>query len=127
MSVTLNVIGSDRKVTLDLPEPRENILHEVVRWQLARRRRGTASTKTRAAVVGSTAKIWPQKGTGRARHGSRKAPIFVGGGQAFGPKPRCRLRRLCRSNRVVANQCRPRSHRLQMLRPRDDTHRTHRR
>src|SRR5690625_6326869 len=88
MSVTLNVIGSDRKVTLDLPEPRENILHEVVRWQLARRRRGTASTKTRAAVVGSTAKIWPQKGTGRARHGSRKAPIFVGGGQAFGPKPR---------------------------------------
>src|SRR5690625_7236017 len=94
MSVTLNVIGSDRKVTLDLPEPRENILHEVVRWQLARRRRGTASTKTRAAVVGSTAKIWPQKGTGRARHGSRKAPIFVGGGQAFGPKPSSEERRV---------------------------------
>ncbi len=88
MSVTLNVIGSDRKVTLDLPEPRESILHEVVRWQLAKRRRGTAATKTRAAVVGSTAKIYPQKGTGRARHGSRKAPIFVGGGTAFGPQPR---------------------------------------
>lgn len=88
MSVTLDVIGSDRKVTLDLPEPREAILHEVVRWQLARRRSGSAAVKTRARVVGSTKKIWPQKGTGRARHGSRKAPIFVGGGNAFGPQPR---------------------------------------
>src|SRR5690625_6483711 len=88
MSVTLDVIGSDRKVTLDLPEPREAILHEVVRWQLARRRSGNAAVKTRARVVGSTKKIWPQKGTGRARHGSRKAPIFVGGGNAFGPQPR---------------------------------------
>lgn len=88
MSVTLNVIGSDRKVTLDLPEPRESILHEVVRWQLAKRRRGTAQTKTRAAVVGSNAKIYPQKGTGRARHGNRKANIFVGGGTVFGPSQR---------------------------------------
>src|SRR5690554_2914577 len=88
MSVILNVIGSDRQVTLDLPEPRESILHEVVRWQLAKRRRGTAATKTRGATIGSTAKIYPQKGTGRARHGSRKAPIFVGGGTAFGPQPR---------------------------------------
>lgn len=88
MSVTLNVIGSDRKVTLDLPEPRESILHEVVRWQLAKRRRGTAATKTRGTTIGSTAKIYPQKGTGRARHGSRKAPIFVGGGTTFGPQPR---------------------------------------
>ena len=88
MSVTLNVIGSDRQVTLDLPEPRESILHEVVRWQLAKRRRGTAATKTRGMMSGSTAKIYPQKGTGRARHGSRKAPIFVGGGTTFGPQPR---------------------------------------
>lgn len=88
MSVTLDVVGSGRTVTLDLPEPQESVLHEVVRWQLAKRRRGTASTKTRGKVVGSTAKIYPQKGTGRARHGSRKAPIFVGGGIAFGPQPR---------------------------------------
>ena len=88
MAVTVPVIGSDRQVTLDLPEPKESVLHEVVAWQLAQRRRGTAATKTRGQVAGSTAKIWPQKGTGRARHGSRKAPIFVGGGTAFGPQPR---------------------------------------
>lgn len=88
MTVTIEVIDSDRKVTLELPEPKESVLHEVVAWQLSKRRRGTASTKTRSAVVGSTAKIYPQKGTGRARHGSRKAPIFVGGGISFGPHPR---------------------------------------
>jgi large subunit ribosomal protein L4 len=88
MPVTVDVIGSGRTVTLDLPEPQESVLHEVVRWQLSKRRRGTAATKTRGKVVGSTAKIYPQKGTGRARHGSRKAPIFVGGGTAFGPQPR---------------------------------------
>lgn len=88
MPVTLDVVGSGRKITLDLPEPKESVLHEVVSWQLSKRRRGTAQAKTRAEVVGSTAKIYPQKGTGRARHGSRKAPIFVGGGKAFGPRPR---------------------------------------
>lgn len=88
MPVTVDVIGSGRTVTLDLPEPQESVLHEVVRWQLSKRRRGTAATKTRGKVVGSTAKIYPQKGTGRARHGSRKAPIFVGGGTVFGPQSR---------------------------------------
>ena len=88
MPVTLDVVGSGRTVTLDLPEPQESVLHEVVAWQLSKRRRGTAATKTRANIVGSTAKIYPQKGTGRARHGSRKAPIFVGGGISFGPQPR---------------------------------------
>jgi large subunit ribosomal protein L4 len=88
MTVTLEVIGSGRKVTLDLPEPKAAVLHEVVTWQLAKRRRGTAATKTRGQVRGSTRKMYPQKGTGRARHGSAKAPIFVGGGIAFGPQPR---------------------------------------
>lgn len=88
MAVTLDVLGSGRKLTLDLPEPKEAVLHEVVAWQLAKRRRGTAMTKTRSMITGSTAKIYPQKGTGRARHGDRKAPIFVGGSKAFGPKPR---------------------------------------
>ena len=88
MAVTLDVIGSGRKVVLDLPEPKASVLHEVVAWQLSKRRRGSAATQTRANVTGSTGKIYPQKGTGRARHGSRKAPIFVGGGTAFGPHPR---------------------------------------
>ncbi len=88
MPVTLDVLGSARKVTVDLPEPKEAVLHEVVSWQLAKRRRGTAHAKTRGEVVGSTRKIYPQKGTGRARHGDIKAPIFVGGGKAFGPRPR---------------------------------------
>lgn len=88
MPVTIDVIGSGRKLTLDLPEPKESVLHEVVAWQLSKRRRGTAATKTRGMMTGSTAKIYPQKGTGRARHGDRKAPIFVGGGTTFGPQPR---------------------------------------
>lgn len=88
MSVTLDVVGSGRKVTLDLPEPKAHVLHEVVSWQLSKRRRGTAATKSRGLVAGTTAKMYPQKGTGRARHGSRKAPIFVGGGTTFGPQPR---------------------------------------
>ncbi len=88
MAYTLNVIGSSRTVTVDLPEPKEAVLFEVVNWQLSKRRRGTASVKTRGTVSGTTAKMYAQKGTGRARHGSYKAPIFIGGGVAFGPLPR---------------------------------------
>ena len=73
---------------LPLPDPRTEILHEVVLWQLAKRRAGTASTKTRSNVSGTHHKLYSQKGTGNARHGNRSAPIFVGGGVAFGPKPR---------------------------------------
>lgn len=61
---------------------------EVVRNQRANRRQGTHSTKTRGEVHGTTAKAYRQKGTGNARHGSRKAPIYSGGGIAHGPKPR---------------------------------------
>ena len=68
--------------------PHTTVLHEVVRWQLAGRRRGTHSTLTRGEVGRSTRKLYRQKGTGRARHGGRGAPVFVGGGIAFGPKPR---------------------------------------
>lgn len=80
--------------TVDLPEgifgirPHRSVLHEVLVAQLAGHRVGTHSTKTRGEVSGSTRKIYRQKGTGRARHGSRKAPIFTGGGITFGPKPR---------------------------------------
>ncbi|MCI5121748.1 MAG: 50S ribosomal protein L4 [Candidatus Electrothrix sp. AUS4] len=64
------------------------ILHEVVCMQRANRRRGTASTKTKGEVRGGGAKPWRQKGTGRARAGSRTSPVWRGGGTVFGPKPR---------------------------------------
>jgi large subunit ribosomal protein L4 len=64
------------------------LMHQAYVRQMANARRGTHSTKTRSQVRTSKSKIYRQKGTGRARHGSRNAPIFVGGGQAHGPKPR---------------------------------------
>jgi len=67
---------------------RPDILHRVVTWQLAKRRAGTHKTKERGEIKGSTAKIWRQKGTGRARHSSRKAGQFRGGGVAHGPRVR---------------------------------------
>ncbi|MAC79715.1 MAG: 50S ribosomal protein L4 [Rhodobacteraceae bacterium] len=69
-------------------EPRADILHRVVRWQRARAQQGTHKVKTRSEVSYSTKKIYRQKGTGGARHGSRKAPIFRKGGIYKGPTPR---------------------------------------
>ena len=69
-------------------DPRADILHRVVRWQRARMQAGTHSTLTRAEVSYSTKKIYRQKGTGGARHGSKKAPIFRHGGVVKGPQPR---------------------------------------
>jgi large subunit ribosomal protein L4 len=78
----------------DLPDalfgssPNVSVMHQVVTAQLAAARSGTASTKTRSEVRGGGKKPWRQKGTGRARHGSIRSPIWVGGGIVFGPKPR---------------------------------------
>ncbi|MBI2981507.1 MAG: 50S ribosomal protein L4 [Deltaproteobacteria bacterium] len=69
-------------------KPREGLIYQVAVQQLANRRQGNARVKNRHEVTGSTRKIYRQKGTGRARHGDVKAPLFVGGGRAFGPKPR---------------------------------------
>ena len=69
-------------------EIHEHILWETVKWQLAKRRGGNASTKRLGEVRGSAKKVWKQKGTGQARQGSRQAPHWVGGGRVFGPKPR---------------------------------------
>ena len=69
-------------------EPNVPVMHQVVTAQLAARRSGTQSTKTRAEVRGGGAKPWKQKGTGRARQGSIRAPQWKGGGVALGPKPR---------------------------------------
>jgi large subunit ribosomal protein L4 len=67
---------------------KEQLFYEVVKAQLASRRQGTQSAKERSAVSGSTKKLYKQKGTGRARHGSIRAPIYVGGGRAHPPRPR---------------------------------------
>jgi large subunit ribosomal protein L4 len=93
---TIDVFNLKREKvgTLDLSdevfgaEVREHLFYEVVKAQLASRRQGTASAKNRAAVSGSTKKLYKQKGTGRARHGSIRAPIYVGGGRAHPPVPR---------------------------------------
>ncbi|NLW90619.1 MAG: 50S ribosomal protein L4 [Syntrophomonadaceae bacterium] len=69
-------------------EPNEAVLHQFVKMQLANKRVGTSSTKTRAEVKGSGKKPWRQKGTGRARVGHKRNPVWKGGGIAFGPKPR---------------------------------------
>jgi len=66
----------------------EHLLWEAVKWQLAKRRAGNASTKRLGEVRGSAKKVWKQKGTGQARQGSRQAPHWVGGSSVFGPKPR---------------------------------------
>lgn len=69
-------------------EIKSNLIHDVVRMQLASQRKGSASTKNRALVRGGGAKPWRQKGTGRARAGTRRSPLWRGGGTIFGPMPR---------------------------------------
>jgi large subunit ribosomal protein L4 len=84
--------GAAKKVKLDEapPPPRFSgpLVHQSVRAEQAARRRGTAATKTRGMVSGGGAKPWRQKGTGRARAGSSRSPIWTGGGTVFGPQPR---------------------------------------
>ncbi len=86
-------------------EVRRDILHRMVNYQLARRRRGTRKARERGEVSGSTAKIWRQKGTGRARHSSRKAVIFRGGGVVHGPRPRTHAHGLPKKVRRMALRC----------------------
>ena len=71
---------------LFMSKPNKNVIQEVVNWQTNHLKPRRAKTKQRNEIIGSTAKIYAQKGTGGARHSSRKAPIFVGGGVAHGPK-----------------------------------------
>ncbi len=94
-SVKVAIVGVDgaAKGNMTLPSeifgviPNKALISQAVRVYLANQRQGNASTQTRGEVIGSTRKIYRQKGTGRARHGAIKAPIFVGGGVAHGPHP----------------------------------------
>ncbi|MGE0680463.1 MAG: 50S ribosomal protein L4 [Candidatus Binatia bacterium] len=93
---------------IELPEhiagqpTREHLLYETVRMQMANRRAGTASTKTRGEVRGGGKKPWRQKGTGRARAGSTRSPLWVGGAVIFGPRPRSYAYRMPKSARRTA-------------------------
>lgn len=84
---------------------RRDILHRVVRWQLARRQAGTHKTKTRSEVRGGGRKPWAQKGSGRARQGTIRAPQFRGGGVAHGPVPRSHEHGLFKRVRRLGLQC----------------------
>jgi len=93
---------------LDLPESifnvpiKNEVLHEVVKMQLASKRSGTASVKHRSDVSGSTRKLFRQKGTGRARRGDIKSPLLRGGGSVFGPDPRSYAYRVPKKVRRLA-------------------------
>ena len=84
---------------------KEAVVHQAVTRQLANRRQGNASTKTRGQVVGSTRKLFSQKGTGRARRGSAKSPLLRGGGVVFGPKPRSYRKDMPKKMRQLAFKC----------------------
>ncbi|WP_026380997.1 50S ribosomal protein L4 [Afifella pfennigii] len=83
-------------------EPRADILQRMVRYQLLKRQAGTHKAKQRSEVSGTTAKMYRQKGTGRARHGSKKPGIFRGGGKAFGPVVRSHAIDLPKKVRALA-------------------------
>jgi large subunit ribosomal protein L4 len=109
-TLTLAVVSQtrDRVGEVEVPAAvfggpvREHLLHAAVRSQLAARRAGTASTKTRGLVSGGGKKPWRQKGTGRARAGSIRSPLWAGGGTIFGPRPRDYTFRLPKSARRAA-------------------------
>ncbi|MFN0192447.1 MAG: 50S ribosomal protein L4 [Aestuariivirga sp.] len=92
MKADIRTIDAGTAGTMDLAEhifgliPRSDILHRVVQWQLNKRQQGTHQAKSRGEISRTTKKFGRQKGGGTARHGSRKAGIFVGGGKAFGPR-----------------------------------------
>jgi large subunit ribosomal protein L4 len=100
------VLGATKKVKLDEMAFGERfrgpLLHESVRAEQAARRRGTAATKTRGLVSGGGAKPWRQKGTGRARAGSSRSPVWTGGGTVFGPQPRSYTFKVNRKERRAA-------------------------
>jgi large subunit ribosomal protein L4 len=91
MKADIQTLEAKKAGTVDLAdhifglEPRTDILHRMVQWQLAKRQAGTHKSKGRSEINRTKKKVYKQKGTGNARHGSRRPGIFIGGGKAFGP------------------------------------------
>jgi large subunit ribosomal protein L4 len=83
-------------------EPREDLIFRMIRWQLAKRRAGTHAVKNRAEIARTGKKMYKQKGTGGARHGSARVPQFRGGGRAFGPQVRSHAHDLPKKVRALA-------------------------
>ncbi len=108
MKADVQTLQAKKAGTVDLSEeifglePREDILHRMVRYQLAKRQAGTHKTKARGEISRTGAKFGRQKGGGRARHGSRRAGIFVGGAKAFGPRVRSHAIDLPKKVRALA-------------------------
>jgi large subunit ribosomal protein L4 len=105
MSAIVLTAEEARKAKIDLiteAEKGRQAVHDLVVAYRANRRTGSACTKTRGEVSGNNRKIYKQKGTGGARHGDKRAPIFVGGGVVFGPRPRDYSRQLTKTVRKLA-------------------------
>ncbi len=111
MQVQIRNLAADEVGSLELAdaifgvEVRSDILHRVVLWQLAKRRAGTHKVKTRAEIARTGAKLYKQKGTGRARHGSRRVNLFRGGGVTFGPVVRDHAVDLPKKVRALGLRC----------------------
>lgn len=108
MDIEVKNMRGEKVDTVELPPEifeapiNEALMHQALLRQLANARLGTHSTKGRGEVHGGGAKPWRQKGTGRARHGSRRSPIWVGGGKVHTPKPRSYRQRMPRQMRRAA-------------------------
>ncbi len=96
---------SEEIFNVEMNEKRAGLIHQVVVMQLASRRLGTHATKTRSMVRGGGRKPWRQKGTGRARAGSRRSPLWRSGGTVFGPHPRSYAFTMPRKQRRLALKC----------------------
>ncbi|MDQ2080789.1 50S ribosomal protein L4 [Xanthobacteraceae bacterium Astr-EGSB] len=108
MKLDITTLGGEAAGSLDLSddifglEPRTDILHRCINWQLAKRRAGTHKVKNRAEIWRTGKKMYKQKGTGGARHGSARVPQFRGGGRAFGPLVRSHAIELPKKVRALA-------------------------
>jgi large subunit ribosomal protein L4 len=108
MQLKIMSLDGDEAGSVELPEsifglsPRADILQRCVRWQLAKRQRGTHDVKNRAEINRTGKKMYRQKGTGSARHGPAKVNLFRGGGRAFGPTPRSHAIGLPKKVRTLA-------------------------
>jgi len=108
MELEISTLDGTAAGTVDLTdaifglEPRPDILHRCVRWQLAKRQRGTHDVKNRSEINRTGKKMYRQKGTGSARHGPAKVNLFRGGGRSFGPTPRSHAIDLPKKVRALA-------------------------